>query len=79
MDLTEQPDSTGETIWPRPFTKQRFVIAGERKESDPALLTCNGACGKQHVKWTWHYKVAASSYQCSDCKTSRKWGLGFSY
>lgn len=73
LDPKEQP---GEIIFPRPTMRQRLVSAGNRSESDPALLTCNGLCGKQHVKWTWHFKVATSQYRCGDCSTTRKWGLG---
>jgi hypothetical protein len=74
MDPKEQP---GEIIYPRQVTtRQRFVLAGERTENDPALIPCNGTCGKQHVKWTWHFKIATSQYRCGDCSTTRKWGLG---
>lgn len=80
MELMEPTDPDGEIIFPKPGLKhQRFVHVGERTESDPALLPCGGSCGSKHIKWTWHYRVSQASYQCESCKTTRKWGLGFSY
>lgn len=77
MELVDQNES--EVVWPKPFHKQRLVCVGERKEHEPALLTCNGACSKSHVKWTMHHMVNSSSFRCGACGTTRRWGLGFGF
>lgn len=75
MDSLQNED---EVVWPKQTKRtQALRHVGERTDRDPALLTCNGACGKPHVRWTWHYMVNSSMFKCDACGTTRKWGLGF--
>lgn len=76
---TLEPSEPEAVIWPKPSKRQRLMIVGVRTERDPALLPCQGACGKAHVKWTWHHAVNSATFQCKDCGNSRRWGLGYSY
>jgi len=57
--------------------KQKFVVAGERAEGDPALLPCHGSCGSGRVAWTWHQSMSHSVFRCRACQSTRRWGLGF--
>lgn len=73
-------DIREEVIWPKPSTRQRLTkVAGARGDQDPALITCQGVCGKQHVRWTWHHLVGSSQYKCADCGNTRRWGLRLSF
>lgn len=78
MELMEPNEPVGQIIFPKLSARsQRLVHVGERTESDPALITCHGTCGKAQVKWTWHFRLTGASYQCRDCSTTRKWGLSY--
>lgn len=77
MESLEPNKEPGEIIWPKSSARQRLTVTGTRTENDPAFLTCNGICGKQQVKWTWHFKISSAQYKCGDCSNTRKWGLGF--
>lgn len=77
MDLPA--DNNEEVIWPKASVRQRLVTAGLRGDYDPAFITCQGVCGKQHVRWTWHQRVESSQYKCVDCGNTRRWGLRLAF
>lgn len=79
LDMESADQDESKVIWPKPLNRQRLVHVGERKDQDPALLTCHGACSKPHTKWTTHHLVNSSSFRCVSCGTTRRWGLGFGF
>ena len=76
----DENNTTEVVIWPKPGKgSQKLIHVGTRTEKDPALLTCEGECGKEQIKWTLHHVVSSANFQCQRCGNCRRWGLSFGH